>query len=133
MGPFTQLFQVIDLQLHVALGLSEVRILDPELGWFRADELAIAWAEMTYLVAGVIFVFGVFLRRSWAIPFGFYTMATWSFILLMARIRWPLLEANGFDVISGDQEIVFYIYATIYILFGWFGMYYLWTPRNIYD
>jgi hypothetical protein len=47
----------------------------------NADELAIAWADMTYLVAGVVFAVGAFLRRPWSIPFGFYTSATWSFML----------------------------------------------------
>jgi hypothetical protein len=133
LGPFTQLIQIIDLQLHVKLGLSEPRILAPGYAWFKADELSMAWADMTYLVAGVIFVVGVFMRQPWAIPFGFYTSATWSFILLMARIRWPLLAAHGFDVVAGGQEIVFYTYATIYVLFGWFSMYYLWRNRYIYD
>lgn len=132
MGPLTQLLQIINLKLHVAWGLSEPFILNPEYGWFRADELAIAWADMTYLVTGAIFVIGAFMHRTWAIPLGFYTMATWSFILLMARIRWPLLEANEFDVVSGDQEFAFYTYATVYILFGWFGMVYLWVNRDIY-
>lgn len=133
LGPLTQLIQIVNLQLHVEWGLSELIILDPAFGWFRADELAMAWADMTYLVAGAIFVLGAFLRRPWAIPFGFYALATWSFILLMCRIRWPLLEATGFDVISGDQQLIFYTYATIYILFGWFGMIYLWRNRRIYD
>ena len=132
MGPITQLIQIISLPLHIEWGLSESTIMQPAMGWFEADELAIAWADMTYLITGVIFIVGVFMRRTWAIPFGFYTVATWSFILLMCRIRWPLLEINGFDVISGDQEIMFYTYATIYILFGWFGMFYLWRNRDIY-
>lgn len=131
-GPLTQLLQIVNLSLHVSLGLSEPIILDPAYGWFQADELAISWADMTYLVAGAVFVIGAFLHRSWAIPFGFYTSAAWSFVLLMARIRWPLLEAKGFDVVSGDQELIFYMYATIYVLFGWFGMIYLWISRDIY-
>jgi len=132
-GPLTQLIQIISLPLHVEWGLSESIILESEFGWFKSDELAIAWADMTYLVAGAIFIIGVFIRRSWSIPFGFYTSATWSFILLMTRIRWSLLEAGGFDVVSGDQQLVFYLYATVYILFGWFGMIYLWRHRHIYD
>jgi len=131
-GPLTQLLQIINLPLHVEWGLSESIILDPAFGWFRADELAIAWADMTYLAAGAIFIAGAFSRKSWCIPFGFYTSAAWSFILLMARIRWPLLEAAGFDVISGDWEPKFYAFATIYVCFGWFGMIYLWKNRNIY-
>ena len=131
-GPLTQLLFIVNLPLHVAWGLSEPVVFDPAYGWFRADELAIAWADMTYLVSGAIFVIGAFLHRPWAIPFGLYTSATWSFILLMARIRWPLLEANGFDVVSGDQELVFYTYATVYVLFGWFGIVYLWINRDIY-
>ena len=132
-GPVTQLIQIISLPLHVQWGLSEHIILEPEFGWFKADELSIAWADMTYLVAGAIFVVGAFLRKPWSIPFGFYTLAVWSFIMLLARIRWPLLESNGFDVVAGDQEIIFYIYAYIFILFGWFGMFYLWRNRRIYD
>jgi hypothetical protein len=132
LGPLTQLLQIVNLDLHVAWGLSEAIILEPEFGWFRADELAIAWADMTYLLAGAVFVVGAFLRRSWAIPFGFYTCATWSFILLLARIRWPLLEAAGFDVVTGGQQRLFYVFATIYIVFGWFGMVYLWRRRDLY-
>ncbi|MCP4567570.1 MAG: hypothetical protein GY841_08330, partial [FCB group bacterium] len=72
LGPLTQLLQIISLQLHVQWGLSEAIILNPEYGWFRADELAIAWADMTYFMAGLVFVVGNYLRRSWAMPFGFY-------------------------------------------------------------
>ena len=133
LGPLTQLIQIISLPLHIEWGLSEARILEPEFGWFKADELAIAWADMTYLITGAIFIVGVFMRRRWAIPFGFYTLAVWSFILLMARIRWPLLEAAGYDVIAADQKFIFYAFATVYILFGWFGMVYLWRRRGIYD
>jgi hypothetical protein len=133
MGPFTQLIQIISLPLHVEWGLSEHKILEPEYGWFKADELAIAWADMTYLVAGVIFVVGAFMRKPWCIPFGFYTSAVWSFILLLARIRWPLLEANGFGVLAEDQRLLFYFFAYAYIIFGWYGMYYLWRNRKIYD
>ena len=49
----------------------------------------------------------------------------------MARIRWPLLEAAGYDVIAADQKFIFYAFATVYILFGWFGMVYLWRRRGI--
>ena len=132
-GPLTQLIQIVSLPLHVELGLSEAAILEGGFGWFRADELAIAWADMTYLVAGVVFVIGVFMRRSWAIPFGFYTSATWSFILLMARIRWPLLDAAGYTVIASDQRAIYYAYTYLFILFGWFSMVYLWRKRNIYE
>lgn len=132
-GPLTQLLQIISLPLHVKWGLSERVVLDPAFGWFRADELAIAWADMTYLVAGIVFIVGAFMRRSWAIPFGFYTSATWSFILLIARIRWPLLEAHGFDVMAADQETLYYVYAYVFVLFGWFAMVYLWKKRKIYE
>ena len=132
-GPLTQLLQIVNLPLHIEWGLSEAVILEPGFGWFRADELAIAWADMTYLIAGAVFITGVFLRKSWCIPFGFYTLAVWSFILLLVRIRWSLLEINGFDVIKPDQESVFYIYAYLFVLFGWFGMVYLWNKRNIYE
>jgi hypothetical protein len=133
LGPVTQLIQIVNLPLHVKMGISEARILDPEFGWFRADELAIAWADMTYLVAGVIFIVGVFLRRSWSLPFGFFSLSAWAFILLVALIRWPLLEASGFGVIAQGQKIVYNAYAVIYITFGLFGIFYLWRNRYVYD
>ena len=133
LGPMTQLIQIINLPLHIDLGLSERLILDPEFGWFRADELAIAWADMTYLVAGIVFVIGVFLRRSWSLAFGFYTLATWSFILLIALIRWSLLDAGGYQVLGKGQEALYRIYAVVYVIFGWFGMVYLWRRRHIFD
>lgn len=132
LGPLTQLLQIINLPLHVKWGLSEHIILQPEFGWFRADELAIAWADMTYFVTGIAFVIGAFLRKSWSIPCGLYTSACWFFIMLLARIRWPLLEANGFGVLGSDQSLLFYLYAYVYMLFGLFGMYYLWQKRNIF-
>ncbi len=132
-GPLTQLLFIVNPSLHQSWGLSGQTVLDAEFGWHRADELAIAWADMTYLAAGLVFIAGALLRRSWAIPFGFYTLAAWSFILLLAIFRWSLLEASGYDVISGDQEVMFYLYAIVYVLFGWFGMIYLWVNRDIYD
>ena len=131
-GPLTQLLFIMKPSLHQSWGLSSPIMLDPEFGWHKADELAIAWADMTYLVAGAVFVIGAMMRRSWAIPFGLYTSAAWSFILLLAMIRWPLLEANGFGVISGDQKIAFNAYAIVYVVFGWFSMVYLWVNRNVY-
>ena len=133
LGPITQLLQIINLPLHVKWGLSEKIILQPEFGWFRADELSIAWADMTYLLAGIAFLVGAFLRKPWSIPFGFYTAACWAFIMLLARIRWPLLEVNGFGVLESDQMSLYYGYAYAYIVFGWFSMYYLWKNRNIYN
>ena len=56
LGPLTQLLQIVNLPLHVRWGLSERIILQPEYGWFRADELAIAWADMTYFITGIAFV-----------------------------------------------------------------------------
>ena len=132
-GPLTQLIQIISLPLHIELGLMEKKILEPGFEWFKADELAIAWADMTYLIAGLIFIIGTLMRRSWSIIFGLYTNAAWSFILLLVLIRWQILETNGFDVISPDQKLTYYPYAAIYVLFGWFGMYYLWRNRKIYD
>ena len=132
MGPLTQFLFIVDMELHQSWGLSSANVFDPAFGWHQADELAIAYADMTYLVAGVIVFVGALMRRSWAIPFGFYTVGTWSFILLLATFRWPLLEARGFGVIEGGQEIMFYSYALVYMLSGWLGMVYLWKNRNIY-
>lgn len=132
-GPCTHLLFIVNPDLHYKLGLSEALIMDPEYGWFQADELAIAWADMTCLIAGAAFLVGARFHCSWCIPFGFYTCSCWYFIMLMARIRWPLLESNGFGVMDDSQRTMYHVYAYMYIGFGWCGMYYLWSNRRIFD
>lgn len=133
LGPLTQLLFLVNPTLHLKLGLSEHITLEPEFGWFRADETAIAAADQTYLFTGLVFMIASAQRKTWCIPLGFYTCAAWSFILLVAIFRWPLLEAAGFGVLGNGQVAFYYIYALAYVLFGWYGMFYLWNNRRIYD
>ena len=107
--------------------------MDPEFGWYKADELAIAWADMTYFTTGILFVIGAYRRKAWCIPCGFYACGCFLFIMLLARIRWPLLEKSGFSCLEGDQMVAFYLYSYAYMLFGLCGMYYLWSKKNIFD
>jgi hypothetical protein len=133
LGPITQLIQIINLNLHIKMGFSEIKILDPSFAWFKADELSLAWADMTTLIAGIIFIIGSFMRRSWSIWFGFYSLAIWSYWPILTQLRWALLEDNGYDVLAQEQAAIFHIYMILFAVFSLFGMFYLWRHRHIYD
>ena len=133
LGPLTQLVQIINLPFHVKMGFSERNIMKPEYGWFRADELSIAWADMTVLLTGIAFFVGARLQKPWCIPCGFYSSSIWFYVMLLALVRWPLLVKNGFGVVADDQKLFYNLYACIYVAFGLYGMVYLWIQRNIFD
>ena len=132
-GPLTQLIQIIDLDLHVRMGFSEAVILDPEFGWLKADELAIAWADMGTLIAGVIFVIGAVKRRPWSIWFGFYSLAVWSYWPILTLVRWTTLEDSGYSVFAEGQEFVFRGFMLLVGIFSLVGMFYLWRRRRVFE
>jgi hypothetical protein len=133
LGPATQLLFIVNQPLHTSWGLSEPLVREQGFEWLLADEMAIAWADMTYLVAGVVFVVGAFLRRPWSLAFGLYSLAAWFFIMILLLIRWSLLDRHGVPVVQDKQKLVFTIYALIHAGFCLFGMIYLWLRRKTYD
>ena len=131
-GPVTQLIQIVDLDLHVRLGLSEAIVLDPAFAWFKVDELAIAWADMTTLVAGIAFVAGALTRRSWSIWFGFYTLAVWSYWPTLVMLRWTLHPLAGYDILPEAQAVLYFGYMILFAIFSLFGLFYLYRRRNVF-
>ncbi len=126
LGPLTQLLQLIAPSLHKKLGLMEARAFEPEFKWFQVEERAIAIADMSFLLSGVVFVIGALGGRAWAIPFGFFTCAIYVYFGLMCLSRWALLGRHGLSPLSPGQLKVYVLYIGVFILFGLFGMIYLW-------
>ena len=125
-GPLTQLLFLIAPRLHHKLGLTEQDALKPEFRWFIVDETAIAIADMTYLVAGIAFVWLALLGNDLALPFGIYACSCYVFISCLAIPRWFMLEKQGLSPLPPKQKLFYYSYMTAYCLFGLVGLFYLW-------
>ena len=125
-GPLTQLLQLIAPKLHHKLGLTEASALNPEFKWFLLDEKAIAVADMTYLVAGIAFVWLSLLGNHLALIFGLYTCACYVFIASYTIPRWLLLAKHELLPMPRKQLAVYTAYMTLYLLFGLYGLIYLW-------
>ena len=92
-GPLTQVLFLVAPKLHHRLGLTEANAFKPEFKWFLLDEKALAIADMTYLVAGIAFVWLAMLDIRLALIFGMYTCACYVYIALISIPRWLLLIA----------------------------------------
>lgn len=125
-GPVTQLLQLIAPNLHHKLGLTEAKAIQPEFEWFLLDERAIAIADLTYLTAGIAFVWLALAGNHSALIFGIYTCACCVFISVLAISRWLLLEKHALSPLSRTQLPFYFVYMGIYLLFGLFGLVYLW-------
>jgi len=125
-GPVTQLLQLIAPSLHHKLGLTEAKAMQPEFKWFLLDEKAIAIGDMTYLAAGIGFVWLAMAGNHSALIFGIYTSACFVFISVIVISRWLLLEKHGLSPLSRTQLPFYFAYMGIYLLFGLYGLFYLW-------
>ena len=126
LGPLTQLLQLVAPLLHKKLGLMEAKAYEPQFEWFRLEERAIAFADMTFLSSGVVFIIGALLGRTWAIPFGFFTCAIYVYFGVMCLSRWALLGRHNLSPLSPGQLKLYVLYIGVFIVFGFFGMIYLW-------
>lgn len=125
-GPLTQLLFLIAPKLHHKLGMTEEKAIQPEFRWFLLDETAIAIADMTYLGAGIAFVWLALLESASAAIFGIYTCACFVFISVLAIARWILLERHELSPLSRQQLPMYFLYMAVYFLFGLYGLIYLW-------
>lgn len=125
-GPLTQLLQIVAPSLHMKLGLMEGKALEPEFQWYRLEERAIAFADMSFLLSGILFVIGAIGRQTWAIPFGFFTCAIYVYFGLMCIFRWALLGRHNLSPVSPRQITGYVMYMVVFLIFGLFGMIYLW-------
>ena len=126
LGPVTQLLQLVAPTLHHKLGLTEENALRPEYTWFLLDERAIAIADMTYLIAGGLFIWMSLLGNSMALIFGIYTCSCYVFVSVLVISRWMLLSRFELNPSSGRQLVVYVCYMLFYLVFGLVGLFYLW-------
>ncbi len=125
-GPLTQLLQLVAPALHRKLGLMEAKAFEPEFKWFLLEERAIAMADLSFIISGLMFVIGAIGGHTWALPFGFFTCAIYFYFGLMCILRWVLLGQNNLSPLSAGQIKVYVMYMGIFVISGLFGMVYLW-------
>ena len=125
-GPLTQVLFLIAPELHHRLGLTEADALKPEFKWFILDERALAIADITYLVAGIAFVWLAFLDNRSALIFGMYTCACYVYIASLAISRWLLLAKHELSPLPKRQLPVYVSYMVAFLLFGLCSLFYLW-------
>ena len=130
-GPLTQLLQLVAPGLHHKLGLTEADALKPQFRWFLIDEKAIAIADMTYLLAGIVFFWLALQGSDLALPFGIYTCSCYVFIACLAIPRWLMLEKQGLSPLPPKQKPFYVSFMAAYCLFGLFGLFYLWRLAGL--
>lgn len=126
-GPGTQVVFLVAPRLHHKLGMTEDNALSPEFRWFLLDEKAIAIADMSYLVSGAVFVSLALLGSQAALIFGLYSCACYVYIGLLAISRWLLFGKNELSPVSRRQLPVYVAYMVVFIVFGLYGLHYLWA------
>ena len=125
-GPLTQLLQLIAPELHHRLGLTEAGALKPEFKWYLLEERAIAYADLTCLVSGIAFVWLALLDKSSALIFGLYSCACYVYAASISIPRWLLLAKHELSPQPGRQMPAYVSYMVLYLLFGLYGLFYLW-------
>ena len=125
-GPLTQLLQIVAPSWHMKLGLMEGKAFDPEFKWYRLEEKATAIADISFLLSGIVFVVGAVQGQAWAIPFGFFTCAVYLYFGLVCIFRWVLLGKHNLSPLLPRQLKAYILYIGVFVVFGLFGMIYLW-------
>ena len=109
-GPITQLLQLIAPKLHMKLGLQEAKAFEPEFKWFLLEEKAVAIADMSFLITGLLFIiFSVFGMQA-ALIFGLYTCACYSYFGLIYITRTYLLTKHSLSPTASNQILTYLIY-----------------------
>ncbi len=125
-GPVTQLLFLVAPKLHHKLGMTEDNALNPEFRWFLLDEKAIAIADMTHFISGGAFIWLALLGHDTALIFGLYSCACYVYVAPLAISRWLLFGKNQLSPISRVQVPVYMVYMVLYLVFGLYGVFYLW-------
>ena len=125
-GPGTQALFLVAPKLHHNLGMTEDSALKTEFRWFLLDEKAIAIADMTYFVSGGIFIWLALLGNETALIFGLYNCACYVYVAPLAISRWLLFGRNQLSPISKGQVPFYMAYMLLILVFGLYGLFYLW-------
>ncbi len=130
LGPGTQVLQLVAPKLHHRLGLTEKAALEPKFRWFQLYERGTAYADLTQLTAGVAFMVLALLGNRHAIVFGIYTCSAYVFVMTQFLAQLVLLSRENLHPASKGQFVSFGVYALSFIIFGIFGIAYLWLAAG---
>lgn len=125
-NPLTQLLQLVAPKLHYKLGMTEADAFKSENKWYLLEERAIAMADMSYLVAGLAFLVLAMMNERSALLFGIYNCACYVYMALISIPRWLLLAKHELGPLKGNQLGAYMAYMIVFLLFGLYGMVYLW-------
>ena len=125
-GPVTQLLQLLAPKLHLRLGLTEADAYKPEFKWFLLDEKGIAMGDMTFLASGIAFIWLALIENETALIFGLYSCACYVYFASFSIPRMLLLSKHGLYPAPKTYSGVFVIYMGAYLLYGLYGLFYLW-------
>ena len=125
-GPGTQLLQLVAPKLHMKLGLMEAEAFKPEFRWFLLEQKAIAIGDMTFLVSGIAFIWLALLGNDTALIFGLYSCACYVYFATTFIPSTLLLVKHDLSPISRGQLGAYMLYASLFLLFGLYGLFYLW-------
>lgn len=122
----TQLLQLVAPKLHMKLGLTEADAFKPEFKWFLLEQKAIAIGDMTYFVSGIAFVWLALLGNETALIFGLYSCACYVYFAATFIPSTLLLVKYNLSPVSRKQLVAYMFYAVLFLLFGLYGLFYLW-------
>ena len=126
LGPGTQVIQLISPKLHHRLGLTEKAALEPKNRWFQLYERGTAYADLTHLTAGIAFMVLALSGSKHGIVFGIYTCSAYVFVMTQFLAQLALLSNENLHPASKEQFVAYGAYAVSFIIFGIFGITYLW-------
>lgn len=125
-SPVTQALFLIAPKLHHRLGMTEADAFKPEFKWFLLEQKAIAIADMTYLVSGIVFIWLALLGNKNALIFGLYSCACYIYFAATFIPSTLLLTKHNLSPGSRKQLGAYLLYAGLFLVFGLYGMFYLW-------
>jgi hypothetical protein len=126
LGPATQVLQLIAPKLHMRLGLMEKASAEPRFEWFRLAERGMAFADLTFFIAAILFVVLVIAGDETAILFGLYTCACYVYFGTSYIAQFILLSRKNLHPASKKETGVYFVYMGLFIAFGLYGLVYLW-------
>lgn len=125
-GPVTQVLQLVAPKLHMKLGLMEANAFKPEFKWWLLEERAVAIADMTFLLSGIVFISLALLGNETALIFGLYSSACYVYFASTYIPRIILLTKHNLSPVSKKQLGGYLFYACLFLVFGLYGLFYLW-------
>lgn len=129
-GPLTQVLFLAAPKLHHKLGLMEADAYKPEYRWYLLEERAIAYADMTKVISGIVFVWLALLGIPAASIFGLYVCACYVYIASISIPRWLLLSRDSLSPLPRKQLAIYISYMVLFLLFGLYGLSYLWDSAQ---